>query len=179
MTRLYHGTNKENAESILKEGFQPYTYFAQNMADSVYMGGPYVFSVFFDQEFHPDAWQPRFDRVIPPEDIIDLVHMPTTLLHWNPEAGARLKNWHFLKDHPDWTLCEPCGGRGQMEQYPPFFPRNERSCTACEACEACEGFGSPEALAVHKARKFPPITAEQRAAMDVAVAEEAARAAKA
>lgn len=41
----FHGTNKANAESILKEGFRPDTWFAAHLEDALAFGGNHVFEV--------------------------------------------------------------------------------------------------------------------------------------
>jgi RNA:NAD 2'-phosphotransferase (TPT1/KptA family) len=46
----YHGTTKENAESIMKEGFRKGTQFAQHLSTSIGFGGNYVFAVLFDED---------------------------------------------------------------------------------------------------------------------------------
>ena len=44
----YHGTTKENSESILREGFRLSTYFARGLDSALCYGGPYVFGVWFE-----------------------------------------------------------------------------------------------------------------------------------
>ena len=69
MKICYHGTNEENAKSILKEGFQPNTYFARHLEDALGSGGMHVFEVAFDDP--PDHWQFGFpDKWVKPDRII-------------------------------------------------------------------------------------------------------------
>lgn len=55
MKICYHGTNEENAQSILKEGFRPESWFARHLEDAIGKGGLHVFQVAFDDP--PDEWQ--------------------------------------------------------------------------------------------------------------------------
>src|SRR3990167_6845113 len=59
----YHGTNKKGALSILKNGFAPYTHFAQHLEDSLEFGGSWVFAVYFKQI--ANNWQFLNKRHIP------------------------------------------------------------------------------------------------------------------
>ena len=135
MTCLYHGTNQENSEAILQEGFRSGTYFAMNMADALFMGGPYVFTVFVDQDFDPNVWQKRFDHTIEPHAIVLLIHMPPTLIHWNPQTRTAVNRAEVKKAGRE--FCESCGGRGQLENYPPLY----RGGMACTSCDDCGGHG--------------------------------------
>lgn len=75
---LYHGTSKENANKILKDGFDPYTYFAKNLRDAINMGGEYIFEVMFEHKIAPNwfenfrCWQIRNKQHIPPNNIVSL-----------------------------------------------------------------------------------------------------------
>ena len=63
----YHGTNKENALKILKNGFKPYTHFAQHLEDALEFGGSWVFRVWFKNV--PQNWQFLNKRRIKPSRI--------------------------------------------------------------------------------------------------------------
>lgn len=70
---LYHGTKfKKTVDIILKEGFQPMTYFARDLNTAIGLGGKYVFIVAFLSRSLPDNWQVRCENMIPPERIIRL-----------------------------------------------------------------------------------------------------------
>lgn len=86
----WHGTSKERAEKILKEGFKPWTYFAKSIEQSLFMGGEYIFGVAFQldkfkEPFHkdPEAWQFMNSKWIKPDKIIALHHIKLvkTLFH--------------------------------------------------------------------------------------------------
>ena len=86
----YHGTpTKENADAILREGFMVKTYFAKkNLMDAIIMGGPYVFSVVFDESGFKgfeseDGWQFWLREPLGPEHILALNYIPYTTLYEN------------------------------------------------------------------------------------------------
>lgn len=64
---VYHGTNKQNALSIIKTGFAPGTYFSRHLEDSLAFGGSWVFMVEWVDP--PDNWQFLNKKRIPPERI--------------------------------------------------------------------------------------------------------------
>jgi len=71
---LYHGTKfKYIAEQILKEGFEPWTYFSWDLNNAIHMGGKYVFSVIFNKADLPDNWQVRCENHILPSRIIEVL----------------------------------------------------------------------------------------------------------
>ena len=68
---LYHGTKyKYTADKILKEGFQEYTYFTNDLNTAIGQGGKYVFEVVFFKNDLPDYWQVRCANCISAERII-------------------------------------------------------------------------------------------------------------
>lgn len=73
----YHGTNQENAQSILKQGFRPETWFAYKLENAIVFGGNHVFEVEFDlDEFNnidddPDPWQFFLTEWVKPDKIVD------------------------------------------------------------------------------------------------------------
>ena len=70
MRICYHGTNEENAKSILKEGFRYGTWFAANLQDALAFGGPHIFRVAFDFDEAPD-WQFYVSQVISADRIVE------------------------------------------------------------------------------------------------------------
>lgn len=76
MKICYHGTNKKNAENILKEGFNKGTYFAKHLEDAIGFGGRYVFSVMFKKEKIPSNWQFILKRKRKPNNIVYLRYYP-------------------------------------------------------------------------------------------------------
>ena len=75
----WHGTWKEQADAILREGFAPNTHFAMHMEDALAFGGPFVFEVWFD--FKSVDWQFVSDSVIPPDRIKSLTKFQSEVLH--------------------------------------------------------------------------------------------------
>lgn len=75
---VYHGTSKENAEKILRDGFKKYTYFAKNLRDAIGFGGGYVFEVVLKHNHNPEwfehfrCWQTMNKEHISPDKIVSL-----------------------------------------------------------------------------------------------------------
>lgn len=70
----YHGTDEETAESIMRSGFRPGTYFAYRRADAAKFG-PVIFSVWFSDNPEmwngiADGWQFHTKIFIPPTEIL-------------------------------------------------------------------------------------------------------------
>lgn len=81
---LYHGTKfKYIADSILRNGFEPWTYFSKDLNDAIYFGGKYVFLVVFNKADLPDNWQVRCESRVSPTRITKLLKcsMPKTVFH--------------------------------------------------------------------------------------------------
>ncbi len=73
LVSCYHGTtSKEKARSIIKNGFNPNTFFARNLEDAIFMGGKHVFQVLFRTCDLPENWQVRCLDRIPPWRILEL-----------------------------------------------------------------------------------------------------------
>lgn len=74
---LFHGTTKEKADKILKEGFKPWSYFSKDLAEAL-MYGDYVFEVLFEHKYSPTwfehfrSWQIKNRKHISPTQIITL-----------------------------------------------------------------------------------------------------------
>ena len=65
----YHGTNKKNADLILKQGFRDGTFFARHLEDALGYGGKWIFEVWFCEENLPKGWQFTSNET-PPDRII-------------------------------------------------------------------------------------------------------------
>jgi len=63
----YHGTNKENALKISKNGFKVGTHFASHLEDALEFGGSWIFVVKWDHK--PFNWQFLNKRIIKPNKI--------------------------------------------------------------------------------------------------------------
>ncbi len=57
MSVYYHGTTKENAETIQKQGFKKGTYFTWDLHSALVMGGMYVFGLFDDKSPEKSYWE--------------------------------------------------------------------------------------------------------------------------
>ncbi len=76
----YHGTTRKNAVSIVKEGFRSGTYFAYNVRDAQFFGGPWIFAARFDDDgfrgSYNDKWQFHLQNSLPPGAILWVKHLP-------------------------------------------------------------------------------------------------------
>ena len=70
---VYHGTNAVSARRIMKEGFNPATYFAIHLEDALGYGGAWIFEVVVPSHLIPkENWQFILDTGILPEFIVRL-----------------------------------------------------------------------------------------------------------
>ena len=74
MQIIYHGTNKTNANKILKYGFLIGTYFAIHLEDAIGYGGLYIFEVAYPSRLisSVEQWQLKTTIAIPPNMIVKL-----------------------------------------------------------------------------------------------------------
>lgn len=74
MQIVYHGTNKANAQSIVKNGFRPGTYFGIHQEDALGYGGNYLFEVAIESDKIPKGvdWEFCNDELIKPSKIVSL-----------------------------------------------------------------------------------------------------------
>jgi hypothetical protein len=138
--RMYHGTNKENADLILEEGFKAGTYFAHGLDNAIEMGGDYVFEVLF-YEKPTEYWEYISSEEIGKEKILSLVRHSPFVLFEGKEAARQFKIRGFIKEVWDdgVEICDTCSGQGQMEQYPKFTRLRDGLPTT--VCEKCHGHG--------------------------------------
>ncbi len=97
---VYHGTTKENAENISKNGFKSNTYFALNLADALEFGGKYIFSVVLN--CIDKNWQPRPRRAVSKNRIVRLIKVNPKMIYDND--AVRIKYFGRGKKHP----CPNC-----------------------------------------------------------------------
>ncbi len=135
MEVLFHGTTKENAKIILKEGFKVGTYFGRHLEDALHMGGNYIFEVLFEEDTG-DYWEIRNGERIPTNRIRYHYLLKPNLIWHNKECEKRIKEIHSKEDYgPKAVVCDYCDGRGQEEYYPPFtYWRNMNKVTICKNC---------------------------------------------
>ncbi len=72
MLICYHGTTKRNAESILRGGFKPDSWFALHLEDAIEFGGAWVFETSFKDEVAHIGWQFHCRKAVPPTRIVGL-----------------------------------------------------------------------------------------------------------
>ena len=77
MKKIYfHGTNRKNAKSILKNGFRKGTFFADHLEDALCYGGRNIFEVAIDFKFRKGcrpadfSWQVSCANLIKKESIV-------------------------------------------------------------------------------------------------------------
>ena len=97
----YHGTTKENADNISKNGFKPNTYFAFNLADALEFGGEYIFSVVLS--CGGKSWQPRPKRAVSKNRITRLIKVNPKMIYEND--AVRIKYFGKGEKYP----CSNCG----------------------------------------------------------------------
>ena len=74
----YHGTDRQKAQAILKNGFKKWTYFGKHQEDAIGFGGTYIFAVAFVRETLPKGWQFIIRRKVSPKRIVE--HYRITVL---------------------------------------------------------------------------------------------------
>jgi len=84
----YHGTEEANVESILKNGFNPNSWFAKSLQDALAFGGPWVFEVMFEDP--PDIWQFHCPFRIESDHIVNCSHLEVTEKFENKELRHRI-----------------------------------------------------------------------------------------
>lgn len=95
----YHGTNKENMESIRENGFNPWTYFGKHLEEAVWYGGEYIFEVLFSEDDHhlpdfwkdPDKWQFICHERVLPDKIVGIHHILRKELYNNSELRKQIE----------------------------------------------------------------------------------------
>jgi hypothetical protein len=86
----YHGTNAENAESIKREGFRAWTYFARHLEDAVGYGGVNIFEVSFITDKVPNNWQFRIRRKVNASKIVRHYVFNKTIISENSKLLDRI-----------------------------------------------------------------------------------------
>ena len=100
MKICYHGTTKENAKTIIKEGFVKHTFFAKHQEDALEFGGDYIFAVAFDSKKIPDNWQFISRSKISPKKIIEHYRLKKTLVFENTALRERVFKYNIKELTP-------------------------------------------------------------------------------
>jgi len=95
----YHGTSKENSESIMKTGFKKWTYFAKHLEDSLGYGGEYVFEVQFDSEKLKEGWQFINHEIVPIDRIVGLTRYTSLEQYDNPILRNKIFESNLEEHH--------------------------------------------------------------------------------
>jgi len=135
LTVWYHGTSKENAESILREGFRVGTYFGKDLADALFMGGAYVFAVSFPKSTRSEAgWQMTINEPVPVGRIVQLRHYQTELLYENEMEGQRVFASNMLRrELVTKEQCEQCGQSLAGRRWEDLWHRDDGLTDLCSS----------------------------------------------
>jgi len=136
MSIRFHGTTKENAETILKNGFRPRTYFAQHLEDSLVMGGNYIFWVWLPEA--EKGWEYISNKRILPNRILTLRKFNVQKIYFSDKVNRLVKRQFFKEQHGKFKFCTKCDGRGQLEKRDLLERGTKKKLTACPKCQ---GFG--------------------------------------
>lgn len=140
MCVYYHGTSKENADLIIKEGFKEGTYFTWDLHSALVMGGMYIFGIFFEDKDISNYWEWRNSKVIHPDKILYLRKFDVECLYDNEiESGKATHKNHkkYFKEFfkIDVIFCEKCKGRGQLNNQPKYGGWGKEKCIVCPDCK--------------------------------------------
>jgi hypothetical protein len=139
MAFWYHGTTEENAASILREGFREHTTFGRHLEDSLNFGGDFIFIVYFTAD-PTDYWEYISRVPIPVSRIYELLVIQKEVRYHSADVEREnLDQCHKEQYGEGAIICEPCGGSGQLDKYPPYTHWRDR--LTCIVCEACGGYG--------------------------------------
>lgn len=89
MTIVFHGTNEDNVNAILANGFNSGTYFAAHLEDALEFGGSWVFEVALTG-IKPGGWQYRKFEKVSADQIVSLTHHALNKVFDNPELRRRV-----------------------------------------------------------------------------------------
>jgi len=142
MSVYYHGTTKENAESILETGFKEGTYFTWDLHSALMMGGMYVFGIYFEDKDHTKYWEWITPDPINKDKILYLRKFDVDCLYDNDKEANKIKHINHLEyfDRPV-RFCWKCNGRGQLNEPAKY---GGFSSEPCIVCPDCKGHGALE-----------------------------------
>lgn len=94
----FHGTTAQNAATIVKEGFQPWSWFALHLEDAITFGGANVFEVTFlaapiearAVKGGASSWQFRNERRVPATRIVRHIAYSKKILCENNKLVDRI-----------------------------------------------------------------------------------------
>lgn len=143
----YHGTSKESAEMILVGGFHVDTHFTPYITSALSMGGPYVFTIYFDTP-PSDYWEWCTPAVIGPERIHSLRKFDVEVLYFNAEVDRAVHKQSLLaywkSQGEDVTYCDACEGNGELgiiKDGSGLLPWRPREDSCIKPCIVCGGHG--------------------------------------
>lgn len=136
----YHGTNEENARSILKNGFKEGTYFTWDLHAALVMGGMWIFGIYLeDKSPEKSYWEWRNSEIIPPTKILYLRKFNIDCIYDNEKEKEKIKIIHHKERYGENIIhCKKCKGRGQTNKIPEYGRLRDNK---CDVCKSCGGFG--------------------------------------
>lgn len=132
----YHGTNKKNAENIVKTGFRKGTYFTWDLHSALVMGGNYIFAIYFPDKEITDYWEWISNKVIPYKYVLYYRKFSIRLIYDNEKAQEKLRKSYHKGKH-----CKKCKGKGELEERPPYKYMEVKKKHKLIVCPNCKGFG--------------------------------------
>lgn len=139
-TVYYHGTNKENADIILKEGFKEGTYFSWDLHSALAFGGMHILAVYFPDKEIKDYWEWISDKIIPAEEILYYRIFTVECVYDNEDAREVLTKLNNIERRGEDVIhCTKCKGRGQLNKVYEYIAwrKNDKLIV----CDICKGFG--------------------------------------
>lgn len=104
---VFHGTDRDNALSIIQTGFKKGTYFTPYLDSALVLGGEYVFAVWLEGEkiddYGEDRWQFTIQEDWLPDRIESLVHYQCEMLLVRDKAKVKRED-----------TCPTCKGSGEL-----------------------------------------------------------------
>ncbi len=136
----YHGTSKENANIILKEGFKEATYFTWDLHSALVMGGIHIFAIYFPDKEIIDYWEWISDKVISAKEILYYRVFTVECIYDNEDAREAVTKLNHIKERgKDIIHCTKCKGHGQLNKVYEYVAW--RKDDKLIVCDICKGFG--------------------------------------
>lgn len=149
MSIQYHSTDtKKKYLSILKSGFNKYTYFTPHLDTALSYGGKYIFAIYFEKD-PTNYWEWRNPEIILPSCILYVKKYSYTVEFLNKDEERRMHHSSLLENNPGKSICLECDGLGEnrkdKDRYRYVFKIGGGSFRTrkehCIICENCNGHG--------------------------------------
>lgn len=134
MPLWYHGTNKEEANVILKEGFKVGTFFSKHMESALQYGGEYMFVIFFEEN-PTEYWEFVSNEVVLPSEILILHVIKSDKLYYSKEVEKRNRYQFHKEINPGKKICTKCEGKGELGDFDYGDRVKNRKVKVCPICK--------------------------------------------